>query len=309
MRMTGRTIGLLALSTALPATAQVREQPPIPPPIPPSPRAEVRASDAELPPADVTLPRDDDAPPPVVMRVQIGTGPQWQPRYPGDDQRRLSPWFSLSRTRGARPFDFGAADDGTNLTLFHTGRTELAVAVRFEGRRRGGDLLPGLPGVGRTLETGASMETWIGDRLRWRGDVRKGLGGHRGWISQLGLDYVRRDADRWILGLGPRLSLADARYHRAWFGVSDTAAVATGRARYRPGGGVKSVGATGSAFYALTPHWALEGKVGYERLVGDAARSPIMRADSSRNQLTAAIGVNYTFTVRVPDRGIFRLIR
>lgn len=307
MRMIGWTVGSLALSLAAapPVAGQVAAPAPASPPAP----ADVSDRQADSVPADITLPRGDDAPPPVLMRVQIGTGPQWQPWYPGDDRRRLSPWFSLSRTRADKPFDFGAADDGTNLTLFHTGRTELAIAARFEGRRRFGDLVPGLPGVGRTLETGVSVETWIGDNVRWRGDVRKGLNGHRGWISQLGLDYVRRDADHWVLALGPRVLLADARYQRAWFGVSDEAAVATGRPAYRPGGGVKSVAATGSAFYALTPRWAVEAQLGYERLVGDAARSPIMRADSSRNQMTVAVGLDYTFTVRVPDRGIFRLIR
>ena len=35
----------------------------------------------------------------------------------------------------------------------------------------------------------------------------------------------------------------------------------------------------------------------YERLVGDAAKSPIVREFGSRNQLSAGIGLSYTFTV------------
>ncbi len=36
----------------------------------------------------------------------------------------------------------------------------------------------------------------------------------------------------------------------------------------------------------------------YERLLGDAARSPIVRELGSRNQLSGGIGLSYTFTVR-----------
>jgi outer membrane protein len=36
----------------------------------------------------------------------------------------------------------------------------------------------------------------------------------------------------------------------------------------------------------------------YERLVGDAAKSPIVRDFGSRDQLSAGIGLNYTFTIK-----------
>jgi outer membrane protein len=35
----------------------------------------------------------------------------------------------------------------------------------------------------------------------------------------------------------------------------------------------------------------------YERLVGDAAKSPLVRELGSRTQLSAGIGLNYTFTI------------
>jgi outer membrane protein len=36
----------------------------------------------------------------------------------------------------------------------------------------------------------------------------------------------------------------------------------------------------------------------YARLVGDAAKSPIVRQFGSRNQLSGGIGLNYTFVIR-----------
>ena len=49
--------------------------------------------------------------------------------------------------------------------------------------------------------------------------------------------------------------------------------------------------------YALDNRWGLFGFARYERLVGDAARSPIVRDFGSRNQLSGGIGLNYTFTI------------
>jgi outer membrane protein len=47
----------------------------------------------------------------------------------------------------------------------------------------------------------------------------------------------------------------------------------------------------------LNDRWGLFGFARYERLVGDAAKSPIVREFGSRNQLSGGIGLNYTFTI------------
>src|SRR3546814_14450786 len=41
---------------------------------------------------------------------------------------------------------------------------------------------------------------------------------------------------------------------------------------------------------SLTDHWGLTGLVGYKRLLGDAADSPLVEAPGSANQLTGEIG-------------------
>jgi outer membrane protein len=61
---------------------------------------------------------------------------------------------------------------------------------------------------------------------------------------------------------------------------------------------VYAVALTGGASYQLNSRWGLFGFARYERLMGDAARSPIVRELGSRNQLSGGIGLNYTFTVR-----------
>lgn len=232
------------------------------------------------------------------LRVRVGLGPQLVPGFPGNDALRLTPMISVARARGDTPFGYGAPDDGTTIALIRHGRTEFGPTVELQGRRRTDDIVPGLPAVGRTVELGGYAQTWTDDRWRWHGEVRKGLGGHEGWISQLGVDYVRRDRDAWLVSLGPRVVVTDSRYQRAWFGVSPDAAARTGLAAYSPGGGIQSLGATSRVIYALTPRWGVQAQAVYQRLIDDAARSPVIRRVNSQDQLSAGIALTYTFSIR-----------
>lgn len=45
----------------------------------------------------------------------------------------------------------------------------------------------------------------------------------------------------------------------------------------------------------LTPCWGISTHAKYDRLLGDAANSPVVRRLGSRNQLHGGIGVSYTF--------------
>jgi outer membrane protein len=49
--------------------------------------------------------------------------------------------------------------------------------------------------------------------------------------------------------------------------------------------------------YELNSRWGLFGFARYERLVGNAAKSPIIREFGSRNQLAGGAGLNYTFII------------
>ena len=98
-----------------------------------------------------------------------------------------------------------------------------------------------------------------------------------------------------MVSLGPRLLFSDGRYQRAYFGVTPAASLASGLPVYRPGSGIYGVAVASGVTYTLNDRWGLFGFGRYERLVGDAARSPIVRELGSRNQISAGIGLNYTF--------------
>ena len=149
-----------------------------------------------------------------------------------------------------------------------------------------------------TVEVGGFVEYLPSETIRLRADLRKGLGGHEGLVGSIGADRIWRDGDRYVFSIGPRVLFSNARFQQAYFGVDNAAALASGLPAYRPDGGVYALAAASGLSYQFNPRWGAFGFARYERLVGDAADSPIVRDLGSRNQLSGGIGLSYTFTVK-----------
>lgn len=239
-------------------------------------------------------PAQDDAP----RRTRVALGPQLVPSYPGADTVSVRPLIDFSRARGDTPFTFEAADESAGFALLRRGGMAIGPAIGFEGSRTRGDVGAPVDKVGFTVEAGAFIQYQLSETIRLRAELRKGIGGHEGWVGSLGGDYVMRSGDAWLVAFGPRLTLADDRYHRAYFGVSAEDAAATGSRRFRADGGVQAVGVTTNVLRQLTPRWGVYAYARYDRLAADAGRSPLAREYGSRNQLSGGVAATYTFGVR-----------
>ncbi|MEO7826634.1 MAG: MipA/OmpV family protein, partial [Allosphingosinicella sp.] len=228
-------------------------------------------------------------------RIRVGLGAQLKPSYPGSDGYSLRPLVDVALSRGSKPFDFEAPDESFGPSLIKAGGLEIGPALNFEGRRTAKDVGAALDKVPFTFEAGAFAQYAFGPSFRVRTELRKGLGGHDGLIGQAGADYVARHGDDWLFSVGPRVTVSDGRYQRAYFGVTAPEALRTGLAAYRPGGGVQAVGATVGFLKQLTKRFGLYSYAKYDRLVGDAARSPVVRTYGSRDQLSGGLALTYTF--------------
>jgi outer membrane protein len=231
------------------------------------------------------------------IRVRVGAGAQLLPQYPGADADKLGPLFDLSFAHGNDPFKFKAADDGSGLALVSTHGLSFGPVANLVGSRRDSEVGAPVGRVPPTIEGGVFAGYRFGS-FRVRGELLKGIGGHKGVRGQLGLDRIWRDGDRYVFSIGPRLLISDARYQRAYFGVTPGASLASGLPTYKPGGGVYGIAATSGASVQLNSRWSLFGYARYERLIGDAAKSPIVRGFGSRDQLSGGLGLGYTFTVK-----------
>jgi len=225
-------------------------------------------------------------------RTRVALGPQLAPSYPGADRYALRPFLDLSRATGDDPFAFEAPDESTGFALLRGDRLQAGPSLGFEGVRRRRDTDGALARVGFTVEAGGFVQYQLTPAVRLRGEARQGIGGHRGLVGVVGADYVARDADDWLFSLGPRVTLANGRYQRVYFGVPAGSAALPA---YRPDAGIQAVGITAGALHQLTSRWGITGFAKYDRLVGDAGRSPVVSRYGSRDQLSGGIAVTYTF--------------
>ncbi len=239
-----------------------------------------------------------ETPPPdrSTERIRIYAGPEIGPAYPGAKDIGLSPFFDFSRARGDEEFAYEAPDEGFGIPVIHAGGIYIGPVLTFTARRSVNDTAPGIAPVKATVEAGVSLQAEIGDHLYGFTEIRRGIGGHDGWVIDAGLDYILRDRDKWLVSIGPRLEWGNARHQRAYFGVTPEESSIAGVDAYSPGSGIQSLGGTLGALYQLSPQWGLAAYGRYDRLVGDAADSPITENFGRRNQYSAGIALSYTFT-------------
>ena len=231
-------------------------------------------------------------------RVRIGLGAQLTPDYPGADQVSVGPFGSFSLARIGNTFSFEAPDESFGFSVLDLNGFELGPAVSLQGSRKDKDVGVPIGKVKTTIEAGGFLQYEFRDRFRVRGELRKGLGGHDGLIGELSGDFILRDGDKYVFSIGPRLTITDKEYQRAYFGVTPAQSAATGLAPYTPDGGVQSIGATAGLLYQFTQSWGVGAYARYDRLVGDAADSPIVRSFGSKDQFSGGLSLTYTFVVR-----------
>ncbi|MFC7703958.1 MipA/OmpV family protein [Plastorhodobacter daqingensis] len=183
-------------------------------------------------------------------------------------------------TPGSQPFDEGRILRGS---------------FRYIKKRTADDHpeLFGLEDIDGALEIGIGVG-YVGPDWRVFGNLRYGVIGHESLVGELGFDSLFRISDALLIHAGPRVDLASSRFTRTYFGVSEAEAVASAFDAYRPSGGVVSVGLELGMRYAFNDRWALVGTASWDRLQGDARRSPITR-QGSEDQFGVTLGLSRSF--------------
>lgn len=230
-------------------------------------------------------------------RIRVGVGGQNRPAALGADRREWAPLFDFALSRGGDQFKFEAPDDNFDIRLYNKDGLSLGPVAAYQSGRKNRDFGERVGKVPNTIEAGAFVQYQLSEAFRLRGEVRKGVGGHGGLIASLGADAVWRDGDRYVFSAGPRVNFTDSRYQREFFGVSAERSLITGLDEFRPDGGLQSIGVTSGVNYQVKGPFGIFGFARLERLVGDAGKSPIVRELGSRSQVSAGLGVTYTFTM------------
>lgn len=231
-------------------------------------------------------------------RVRVGLGGQIRPDALGADGYEWAPLFDFALKRSPGHFEFGAPDDNLDIAIYSKDGFSIGPVANYQSGRRNRDFDGVDVGkVPNTIEAGVFAQYQVSEMLRLRTEVRHGLGGHEGLIASAGADAIWRDGDRYVFSAGPRVTYANSRYQREFFGVTAERSLITGLDEYDPEGGIQSIGATSGLNMQLSGPFGLFGFARYERLVGDAGKSPIVRELGSRSQASAGLGLTYTFNL------------
>ncbi len=227
------------------------------------------------------------------------------------------PEFEGSDDYQAIPFVAGRyATDYATFELRGLGFSADFAAPRSEGRVLGGVILnydlgredadnpviATLTEVDPTLELGAFVGysfqelTTSGDALTVRLDAVIDVGdGHGGTLVTPSLSYSRPLTQRLFGNVGISATYASDDYHQAFFGVTAADAARSGLPVFQASSGISSVDVTAGFAYQVTQDWGIIGQAGYSRLVNDAADSPIVTQQGSRDQFFIGFGVSRSF--------------
>jgi outer membrane protein len=228
----------------------------------------------------------------------IGGGAQVSPKYPGADSLGVGPMPILSLRREGAPLPFEAPDEGWGFGLLgDDSPVDFGPSIQFQNKRQEEDVGAAVGDVGFTVEAGAFVEVFPIRNFRLRAEGRQAINGHDGMVGDVSADIVIRDRDNYVFSIGPRARFSDNDYHDAYFGVTPAVAIATGLPAFNPDGGLHAVGVVAGLTYMLSSSWGVYAHAGYDRLVGDAADSPIVREFGSRGQFSGGLGLFYNFNV------------
>ena len=156
-------------------------------------------------------------------------------------------------------------------------------------RMQHGNRLAGMPDVGTRLEGGAFLNYYLSPAWRLTSSVLIGSGNERdGARMEFGVQRLAvAIAPQHTVSLNAGVTLVNADYNRAYFGVTENDAWNSGNPVYRPGGGLKDVRVGARWNWALGPSWMLTTNVQATRLVGSVRNSPLVERPTNVTVSTA----------------------
>jgi MipA family protein len=233
--------------------------------------------------------------------VKVGVGGEYRPNFEGANRSMLSPVPIFSIRRAGKADQFRAPLDSGGIAFIEMAGFHVGPAFKYVAARNAADFaeLRGLGDVNAAIEIGGFVDYFPVDWLRGRVEVLQGFGGHHGVVANFSGDLILPVAPQWTLSGGPRFTLESAAATAPYFGINLAQAMASGLPQFNARGGAHSAGAGAQLRYQYNPQWEVHSYVEYQRLLGDAAASPLVQQRGSPNQVTVGLGASYSFDVRV----------
>lgn len=285
-----RTAVVCAVATLVATASSAQEHPPLDP-------------DAIRTVGMPNEPQDD-------WQIQLGVGGFYSPNFVGSKDYQLQVGPNIEVRYKDRFFI--SVIDGAGFDLIKTNSFRVGPVVKFQQQRRENGkstfmiagkrstALLGMGNVDGTIEAGGYIRYQSGP-FSANAEVRKGIGGHDGVIAELGLRYTTPFAGMSIAGrpiilsIGPGATIVDTKYEATYFSIDAGQSSRTGLARFDAKGGLQSYGINAVVVVPISAKLSAALIGGFDRLSGDAAKSPLVRERGSRNQKMLGLGLTYRF--------------
>ena len=222
--------------------------------------------------------------------LSIGALGNHKPAYEGSDDYEWRAFPLIDVTVGDTFFLH--ARTGLGAYVWNRNGCKIGLAVGYTFGREEDDSSD-LRGLG-DIDDGATANLlfeWAAGNVSLGARYEEQFTGHgTGFQVHLGLGHDLHVADKTILKPSIRTTYASADYMEEYFGISPGQSTRSGLPVYDAAGGFKSVGFHMMAIHRLDRHWGILAGAGYDRLVGDAGESPVVK---NENQYHISIGVSY----------------
>ena len=239
--------------------------------------------------------------------IRIGAGAKYIPKYEGSDEMkaRALPLVDINW----KDLVFLNPRSGLGVRVYDEGGLTVSASVGYVFARDESDSsdLRGMGDIDETAAANFTLKYGLG-LLTPYASVSRHLGGSEGTLVKAGVGAIaplallsgrlkpQETGDEGpqgpVLKFGVSATWADDNYMESYFGVNPAQSSASGHARYKPESGFKSVDLEAGVIWLLAENWAVNARVGYSQLLGDARDSPIVR-DAGR--LSGGLFLSYRF--------------
>jgi MipA family protein len=244
----------------------------------------------------------------------VAAGPSLVPQYEGAKTYQALPFIAADVTyrsvklelRGmSARLDVLGALSGMGNGLLYGGP-----AVQFSLRRdnktgQTGNPIRLLTKIPAQVFAGGFIGLKFGGNAAGQGQFRveaTAVGGAKGFEAIGLVSYALVRSRKIFVDVDNSITYANVKYMRTYFGVTSADAKISGYDGFAPGAGVKSVGSALTVGYQFNARWGIVADASYSYLVGDAAKSPIIKGRTigisgagSRSQFAGGIGLLYRF--------------
>jgi outer membrane scaffolding protein for murein synthesis (MipA/OmpV family) len=229
------------------------------------------------------------------LSIMVGGLTFLSPDYEGSDDVKVQglPFFDVSwRNRFFLNFQ-----QGLGMNIIRNKNLIFGTSVGYYGSREEGDneALRGLGNIDGGVDGRLFVFVPVGP-ISFTSMYRRDLSGnHDGAILSVGALYFRPVTKKLRINLQGRLNYASEKFMNTYFDINLSQASRSKMTAYDADAGIKDISAFNILIYSFTRHWNVVSFMGFSRLLGDAANSPIVKERGTANQFRFGLGFSYRF--------------